>query len=154
MKKRIKGKKLGRTTNERKQLFRNLIRGLLQHGFVVTSEAKAKAIQPLVEKLVTASKTNAVASLRRLIQKIGDVASARTLLTVGTQFAKRPGGYTRILKLGTQPGDSTRLVRLEWIEKIEKPQPTTAVEKTPPLENQTRITPRTKPSQRKKQQKV
>ena len=77
MRKGIGTKKLNRTSNERKQLFRNLIRSLALHGYLVTSEAKAKAVKPIFEKLVTLAKKNTVLEMRRLVSETGNVDVSR-----------------------------------------------------------------------------
>lgn len=118
MRKRIKTRKFSRTTNERKQLFRNLMRSLVLKGYVVTSAAKAKAVRPIVEKLVTKAKAQSLASFRKLLKETGNVETARGFKELGSLFLQRPGGYLRLIKLGTQVGDNTQLVRLEWVEKF------------------------------------
>lgn len=129
MRKRIKTSKLSRTTNERKQLFRNLTRSLVSKGYLVTSEAKAKAVRPLVEKLVTTAKSQSLTSFRRILKRTGDIDTARGLVKLGSLFSARPGGYVRLIKLATQAGDNTQLVRMEWVEKfaeaelVSKPKP-------------------------------
>lgn len=120
MKKRIKTRKLKRTSNERKQLFRNLVTSLVQYGFVVTSEAKAKTIKPIAEKLVTIAKQNSLNSFRQLIANTGDSKVAKGLGEIAALFASRPGGYLKIVKLGVHRGDNTSRVRLEWVEKVVK----------------------------------
>ena len=120
MKKGIRGKKLSRTTNERKQLFRNLIRDTVKHGFITTTLAKAKVVQPQLEKLVTTAKEGTLAHIRRLAAKTGDSETVTKLMEIGKLFAKRPGGYTRIIKMVSRAGDNSTMVRLEWVEKLEK----------------------------------
>ncbi|HCM38027.1 MAG: 50S ribosomal protein L17 [Candidatus Gottesmanbacteria bacterium GW2011_GWB1_43_11] len=118
MKKGIKTRKLGRTTNERKQLFRNLTRSLVMQGFIVTTLAKARAIKPLVEKLVTRAKNNKLSNLRELLTETGDLKIVQGLFEVGKVMIKRPGGYTRLLRLAPQIGNNAPTARLEWVEKI------------------------------------
>lgn len=129
MKKRIKIRKFSRTSNERKQLFRNLITSLVQYGFIETSEAKAKAIRPMVEKLVTMAKDNSLSSFRRLIQNTGSSEVAKGLQVVGQTFSSRPGGYVRLIRLGHRLGDDSSVVRIEWVEKITNPEIVTSVKK-------------------------
>lgn len=126
MKKGVQTRKLSRTTNERKRLFRGLTGSLTQKGFVVTTIAKAKAVKPLVEKLITKAKSDSLATLRMLTAETGDYETARNLMVVGKAFKSRPGGYTRILRLGQRQGDNTQEVRLEWSEKIVMPEPVTS----------------------------
>ena len=118
MKKRVSGRKFSRTTNERKQLFRNLIRSVVTKGYVETTVSKAKTIQPILDKLVTRAKENTLASMRHLLAETGDVGVARILTDLGKLFAKRPGGYLRLIRLGVRQGDNTELARLEWVEKL------------------------------------
>src|SRR3989344_1769045 len=98
MKKGIKTRKLKRTSNERKQLFRNLIMSLVQYGFVVTSEAKAKTIKPIAEKLITLAKKNSLNSFRQLTAKTGNSRVAKGLGEIAALFMSRPGGYLKITK--------------------------------------------------------
>ncbi len=130
MRKGIGTKKLNRTSNERKQLFRNLIRSLALHGYLVTSEAKAKAVKPIFEKLVTLAKKNTVLEMRRLVSETGNVDVSRSLLKLGSLFAKRPGGYTRIIRLGVSAGDNTQKVRLELVERLVEAEEVVAPPKT------------------------
>lgn len=118
MKKGRSLRKLGRTSNERKQLFRNLIREVSAHGYMETSEAKAKALRPQLEKLITTGKDDTLTAFRRLVESVGDVETAKTLQKLGELFKKRPGGYTRLIRLGRQGGDNTSVVRLELVEKL------------------------------------
>lgn len=122
MKKRVAGRKLSRTTNERKQLFRNLMRALVERNYIVTSLTKAKTVKPLVEKLVTLAKHNTLTVIRRLVAVTGDEGTAQKLIQLGALFNTRPGGYTRIVRLANQTGDNTLLVRLEWVEKLSVPE--------------------------------
>lgn len=118
MKKGIKTRKLGRTSNERKQLFRNLMRSVVLHGYVDTSEAKAKAVKPIFEKLISAARGDTLVHFRKVISQVGDVEIAKEVMKLGDLFAKRPGGYTRLIRMGAQAGDNTQVVRLELVEKL------------------------------------
>ncbi|MBI4058414.1 50S ribosomal protein L17 [Candidatus Gottesmanbacteria bacterium] len=138
MNKRKQLKKLNRTTDERKRLFRNLIASMAKTGAVVTTKAKAQAVKPLLEKLVTEGKGGTLTHIRRVITGTGDVVTARTLLGYSKLFAKRPGGYTRMIRLPNQAGDNASMVKLEWVEKLvlatqtiqgeQNPHPSTKVE--------------------------
>lgn len=120
MKKRIKTRKFSRSSNERKQMFRNLIGSLSEYGFIITSEAKAKAIKPQAEKMVTMAKINSLTTMRRLVSAVGSVEVAKRLLAFGSLFKNRQGGYLRIIRLSVQSGDDSRQVRLEWVEQLAK----------------------------------
>jgi large subunit ribosomal protein L17 len=113
----VAGYKLGRPTSHRLALYRNLVTDLLRYERVQTTLAKARAIQPIAEKMVTVGKTDSVhhrrlaaAQLydRKIVQKLFDV--------VGPRFAERPGGYTRILKLGKRLGDAADIAIIELVE--------------------------------------
>jgi large subunit ribosomal protein L17 len=112
-------RKLNRNTDERKRLFKGLIRSFAQKGKLETSVTKAKAVRPLVEKLVTEAKKNTLSSFRRLIADTSDVNTAYHLQKAGVVFKNRPGGYTRIIRLGSRSGDNTEKVRMEWVEQVQ-----------------------------------
>lgn len=122
MRKQYSGVKLSRTSNERRQLFRNLMASVVNHGYIVTSEAKAKAVKPQLEKLVTTAKANSLVSFRKLLKETGNSGVTKKLIELGGLFAKRPGGYMRIIRLHNQKGDNTQVVRLEWVDKLVKPE--------------------------------
>lgn len=101
------GRKLNRTSNERKRLFRNLTRSLILYGRITTTLAKAKAIQPLVEKLVTRAKNNTLHNRRILLKEIVDrMVVDKLLKVVGPAFKNTHGGYTRIIKIKSSKGDN------------------------------------------------
>src|SRR3989344_600482 len=109
------GKQLSRTKNERRRLLQGLSRELIAHGSIKTTFAKAKAVQPMVEKLVTAAKRTKTESLKRVLS---DWQSTRTLLSdAKTRFSARSSGFTRIVKLGTRRGDNTEEVMLSFMDE-------------------------------------
>ncbi len=118
MKKRIFGKKLSRNTNERKQLFRNIIKAVVTYNAITTSRAKADAVRPQLEQLITLAKKKDLASYKRLIQECGDIKVARKLKALGELFKLRPGGYTRIIRSAPSEGNNGPQVRFELVEKI------------------------------------
>ncbi len=121
MRKRVYGRRLSRDTNERKALFRSLATSLVRYGRIDTTEAKAKAVRPWVEKLVTKSKTNDLNSRRNLLEEIPNPLIIDKLLgSIGPLFAKRPGGYTRLIRLGNRIGDNAPMVRIEFVEEIKE----------------------------------
>lgn len=120
MKKRISGIKLSRSTKERKKLLQNLVRSFVDKGYVVTTTAKAKVLRRNVEKLITRAKDESLNTFRLLVRKTDNVKVAKGLIQIGAVMSSRPGGYTRIIKLGTQRGDNTQKVRLELVEKVGK----------------------------------
>ncbi len=115
------GRKLSRTKNERRRLLQGLARDIIIRGFVKTTLSKAKAVQPLVEKLVTSARKGDNAALRSLDQILSQKKSTKLLLSdVETRFGKRSSGFTRIVKLGQRRGDATETVLLQFVdERIE-----------------------------------
>ena len=117
MRHKIAGRKLGRTVAHRLALYRNLVADLFRHGKIVTTEAKAKEIRGLAEKMVTLGKENSLASRRRALAYITDKDLVDKVFTViAPRYAERSGGYTRLLKLGPRPGDGAPTVKLELVE--------------------------------------
>jgi len=109
--------KLSRDSAHRKALLRNLSRELIEHERIKTSQAKAKAVKPEVEKLITLAKGGSLHARRQALSALG---SDRFLVhklfeEIGPRYAERPGGYTRIVKLGPRKSDSTEMVFLELV---------------------------------------
>lgn len=117
MRKRIFGKKLKRTTNQRKALFKSLAQALFLHGRIKTTEAKAKSVKGEVEKLITIAKkheTNAPQFLQRSVPQ----KTAEAIIKIAPVFKDRAGGYTRIIKIGARTKDNAPMVILELVEKL------------------------------------
>jgi large subunit ribosomal protein L17 len=116
------GKKLSRDRSHRKALFKNLVNALVIHGEVKTTESKAKAIRRLVDKLITKGKKGTLHS-RRLIAAFlqSNKAVNKIVDELGPLFKKRPGGFTRIVRLGRRRGDDAMMVKLELVEKPAEP---------------------------------
>src|SRR5512138_1663088 len=94
-------RKLGRTAAHRMALFRNQLASLIEHERIVTTLPKAKELRPLIEKLVTLGKSDSVHARRQAARMVADETLISKLFgTLGPRFAERPGGYTRIVKLG------------------------------------------------------
>lgn len=111
------GRKLSRTTNERQQLFRNLLRALIAHGTITTTIARAKAIQPAMEKLITKAKVGEHKK-REIFAALGDKDATREIVEMGKiRFEKRSSGFTRIIKLGLRPGDAAEMVQLSFVDQ-------------------------------------
>lgn len=118
------GRKLGRNKDERRRLFMILTKSLIESGRVKTTQAKAKAIQPMVDKLITKAKSGASGALRAVSGVLSDIDSYKKLLEMAkSRFTARTSGYTRIIKLGTRLGDASDMVYLEFVDAApEKPQ--------------------------------
>ncbi len=118
MRHRAKGRQLSRTSTHRRAMLNNMATSLFQHGRIVTTEAKAKELRPFAEKLVTLARRGDLHARRLVSRKIHDrVVLAKLFAEIGPRFAGRPGGYTRILKLGHRPGDGADVARIELLAK-------------------------------------
>ncbi len=101
MRHRLKGRKLGRTTAHRQALERNLVTSLFVYGRVITTLEKAKEFRRTAERMITLGKAGGLAAFRRILRTVQDRAVARKIVDdVAKRFADRPGGYTRVVKLG------------------------------------------------------
>ena len=109
--------KLSRDASHRKALLRNLCREVIQHERIKTSQAKAKAVKPEIEKLITLGKRGDLHARRQALSELGqDKFLVHKLFEeVAPRYAERPGGYTRIVKLGPRRSDSTEMVFLELV---------------------------------------
>lgn len=139
MRHRVFGKKLNRDIKERKALFKNLVLALVNHGKIQTSVAKAKAIQRLVEKMVTKAKSTSSTSISSVSSFLGrKKAVDRLVKDVVPRFKDKVGGYLRMRRIGKRRGDSIEEVILEWSVKEEKKQiEKPAVEKVQKKEKKT-----------------
>ncbi len=118
MRHRVAGRQLGRDSGQRRALFRSLITEFLRNERIETTEAKAKAIRPEAEKLITLAKRGDVHARRLAAETIHDPEVTKKLFeTLGTRYKERPGGYTRILKVGPRHGDAAPVVIMELIER-------------------------------------
>jgi large subunit ribosomal protein L17 len=116
------GSKLGRVTAHREALFRSLLTALFRHERVTTTVAKAKAIRPLADQVVTLSKRDDLHARRQVLGLIADGAVVRRLFdTVAARYADRRGGYTRIVPVGTRRGDGAPVAILELVDRPETP---------------------------------
>ena len=127
MRHQVKGKKLSRDFSQRKALFKNLINALVIHGEIKTTESKAKAIRGLVDKLITKGKRGTFQA-RRLIGAFLQNKNAVNKIVdeLAPTLKNRPGGFTKIVRLGPRRGDDAMMVKLELVEK---PQPKEKVKK-------------------------
>ena len=109
--------KLSRDSAHRKALLRNLSRELIEHERIKTSQAKAKAVNPEVEKLITLAKGGSLHARRQALSTLGQdrFLVHKLFEEIGPRYAERPGGYTRIVKLGPRRSDATEMVFLELV---------------------------------------
>ncbi|NLM42229.1 MAG: 50S ribosomal protein L17 [Firmicutes bacterium] len=109
-------RKLGRTSGHRKALLRNQVTSLVLHGRIETTEAKAKSIKPLADKMVTLGKRGDLAARRQAAAFLLDPAAVKKLFDeVAPRYADRNGGYTRIIKTGVRRGDAAPMAIIEWV---------------------------------------
>jgi large subunit ribosomal protein L17 len=113
------GKKLGRDPAHRRALYANLACSLIEHGRIRTTEAKAKAVKPFAEQMITLGKRGDLAARRQAISELRSQDAVRKLFDdVAPRFAERPGGYSRIVKLGQRQGDAAEMVYLELVDYV------------------------------------
>ena len=118
MRHKKQGRQLRRTSEQRLALLRSLAMSLIEHGAIETTEAKAKELRPFVERLITKAKNGTLHSRRLAARHVQKRATADKLFQeVGPKFAKRAGGYTRILKTGHRKGDGAEMARIELVEE-------------------------------------
>ena len=112
--------KLGRLTQHRWALFRNLLVALFRHERITTTEAKAKAVRGAAEHMITLAKREDLHARRQVLSMVPDATVVGTLFdTIAARFSDRNGGYTRIIKTGRRPGDNAPMVILELVDRVE-----------------------------------
>ena len=121
MRHRVSGKKIGRDDSHRKALLRNMSISLVDHGSITTTLVKAKYVKPFFEKLVTRARSKSQVTVRELRKRLHNEVAVRKLINeIAPKYAKRPGGYTRIVKLANRDGDNALMARLELVQVKEK----------------------------------
>lgn len=116
MRHRHAGKLLGRSYEHRKALYRNLMISLFEHKKITTTLAKARAVQPEVEKVITAAREDTVHARRMVLSKLASKDAMRHLFTFApTNYGSRTGGYTRVTKIGQRMGDGAEMAVLELV---------------------------------------
>src|SRR5215470_3130828 len=116
------GFKLGRVTSHRWALFRNLLVALFRHERIITTEAKAKAVRGLADHMVTLAKRDNLHARRQVLAMVPDAPVVKKLFdTIAARFGERHGGYTRLIKAGTRPGDRAPMVVPELVDRPEAP---------------------------------
>ena len=112
-----KGRKLGRTSAHRMALFRNQVSSLMEHGRIVTTLPKAKELRRIAERVVTRGKQDTVHARRWVRRWIADRDLVKKVFDdISPRFEERPGGYTRIVKLGPRQGDGAEMAVLEFVD--------------------------------------
>src|ERR1700682_754188 len=131
-------RKLGRTASHRAAMFRNQLASLIDKERIITTLPKAKELRPLIERLITLGRIDNVHNRRQAARLVGEAEVSKLFATLGPRFANTPGGYTRIMKLGSRRGDAAEMAILEFVgyeppqETAETPADTKAVAKAAP----------------------
>ncbi len=121
MRHRKSGRKLNRNSSHRHAMFRNMAASLVEHEAIKTTLPKAKELRRVVEPLVTLSKDDSVSKRRLAFDRLRDKAAVGKLFTdLGPRYSERPGGYTRILKIGNRPGDNAPMAIIEFVDRPEE----------------------------------
>ncbi|MFR9723700.1 50S ribosomal protein L17 [Streptomyces sp. MS19] len=114
-----KGRRLGGSAAHERMMLANLATSLFEHGRITTTVAKARRLRPVAERLITKAKKGDLHNRRQVMQTIRDKSVVHTLFTeIGPKFANRPGGYTRITKLGPRRGDNAPMAVIELVEAL------------------------------------
>ncbi|MBT2367884.1 50S ribosomal protein L17 [Streptomyces sp. ISL-10] len=112
-----KGARFGGSAAHEKLLLANLAKSLFEHGRITTTEAKARRLRPVAERLITKAKKGDIHNRRLVLQTITDKGIVHTLFTeIAPRYAERPGGYTRITKIGNRRGDNAPMAVIELVE--------------------------------------
>jgi len=116
MRHRKAGRKLGRTSSHRKAMMRNLVTSLLKHEKITTTDAKAKELRSVAEKMITLGKTGTLHARRQALSFIRERAVAEKVFTdLSARYSERSGGYTRIVKMANRPGDNAPMSIIELV---------------------------------------
>ena len=122
MRHRRSGRKLGRDASHRKALYSNLAGALITHGRIKTTVTKAKAVRPIAEKMITLGRRGDLHARRQAMAYLRSQEVVHKLFAeIGPSFKDRPGGYSRIIRIGPRPGDSAEMVYLELVDFLPEP---------------------------------
>ena len=132
MKHRVVGRRLDRTTEHRTAMFRNLVTSLFRHERITTTTPKAKEIKRFADKFITLAKAGTAHARRLANRDVRDVEVLNKLFeTLGPRFKTRPGGYTRIVRVGRRAGDAAEMAMIELVERSAPTEAGTKAEKEP-----------------------
>jgi large subunit ribosomal protein L17 len=121
---RRSGRKLGRDASHRKALYANLTSALIEHGRIKTTAAKAKEVKPIAEQMITLGRRGGVHARRQALKYLRSQDVVHKLFSdVGPRFVDRPGGYSRIIRIGPRPGDAAEMVYLELVDFLPEAPP-------------------------------
>jgi len=117
MRHNIAGRRLGRSSSHRRALYRNLVTDLLRYEKIITTEAKAREVRGIAEKMITLGKKSGLHAYRQALSFVTDTKVAEKVFSeLGPRYKERPGGYTRIVKLEPRPGDGAPMAQLELVK--------------------------------------
>jgi large subunit ribosomal protein L17 len=144
---RRSGRKLGRDASHRKALYANLTSALIEHGRIKTTVAKAKEVRPVAEQMITLGRRGDVHSRRQALKLLRSQDVVHKLFSeVGPRFADRPGGYSRIVRIGPRQGDAAEMVYLELVDHVAEARPPRLRRRRPEAEDgEPETTPETEP---------
>jgi large subunit ribosomal protein L17 len=127
-----KGPRLGGSPAHQRLILSNLATQLFEHGRITTTESRARTLRPLAEKLITKAKKGDLHNRRQVLRTVRDKSVVHTLFTeIAPMFSERPGGYTRITKLGPRKGDNAPMAVIELVTEPYQPKPAPARRSTP-----------------------
>lgn len=115
MKHAKKGRKFGRERDQRRALIKSLVFNLVKDEKIKTTEAKAKELRPVVEKIITRAKTDNLANRRLVSSRIGQTATKKVFNDIAPKYKDRNGGYTRIVKMAPRKSDASRMAIIEFV---------------------------------------
>jgi large subunit ribosomal protein L17 len=117
MRHNIAGRRLGRDSSHRQAMYRNLVTDLLKHEKIITTEAKAREVRGIAEKIITLGKKSGLHAYRQTLTFVTDTkVTEKVFSELGPRYKERPGGYTRIIKLAPRLGDNAPMVQLELVK--------------------------------------
>lgn len=117
MKKRIKGRKFGRTRDQRRAFMKHLAEALIRQERISTTEARAKELRPYIERIITKSRSNSLPTVRHLRRTFNEDITKKLVHDLGPRFSERRGGYTRIVKRVPRKGDAAKRAIIEFVEQ-------------------------------------
>jgi large subunit ribosomal protein L17 len=109
-------RKLGRTSAHRNALFRNQLASLIDRERIITTLPKAKELRPQIERLITLARVDSVHNRRQAVRVVDESMVTKLFENIGPRFTDRPGGYTRIIKLGPRRGDAAEIAIIEFVD--------------------------------------
>ena len=118
MRHKLAYRKLNRTSEHRKALFKNMLNSLIKYEQITTTLPKAKELKPQIDKVITLGKKNTLQNTKKLVSKLQDIKSANKVKkTLAKRYEKRNGGYTRIIKAGFRYGDNAPMAIIEFVDR-------------------------------------